>query len=233
MSAQAAEIRLSCSNGLREVVQEVGPPFERASGHKLVTSFGTAAGLKRQIDAGAAFDLAVLTPPLIDELIAQGRVVAATRTVIARSGMGLMIRKGATKPDIATPNSFKRTLLAASSIAYPGQGASGIYFVALMDRLALAEVLRPKLRIVPNATAVEGLIANGEAELGVLPISEILPAHGGELIGPFPDEVQGHIVMIAAVATNATQAGPAQDFIRHLTTPAALAVIVAKGMEPG
>ena len=233
MSAQAAEIRLLCSNGLREVVHELAPAFERESGHKLVTSFGTAAGLKRQMDAGEPFDLAVLTPALIDDLIREGRVAAATRRVLARSGMGLMIRKGVAKPDITTAESFKQTLLAAKSITYPGEGASGIYFVALMDRLALADTLRPKLKVVANAAAVEVLIENGEAELGVLPISEILPAHGAELIGPFPAELQGHIIMTAGVGTNATQAGAAADFIAYLTTPAALAVIKSKGMEPG
>src|SRR5437867_12677730 len=102
LSVQAAEIRLLCSNGLREVMEVLAPQFERASGHKLVISFGLAAAFKRQIDTGEAFDLTVLTPPLIDDLIKQGRVVADTRTVIARSGMGLLTRKGGQKPDLAT-----------------------------------------------------------------------------------------------------------------------------------
>jgi molybdate transport system substrate-binding protein len=232
-SAQAAEIRLLCSNGLREVMLELVPQFERASGHKLNVSYGLAAAFKRQIEAGEAFDLAVLTPPLIDDLIKQGKVVADTRAVIARSGMGLMTRKGGPKPDISTADAFKRALLNAKSITYPSEGASGLYFVGLMDRLALAEPLKPKLKIVPNGAAVEALIEKGEAELGILPVSEILPLHGADLIGPFPAEVQGYIIMTAGVGTSAKQAGPARDLIKHLMAPGALPVIKAKGMEPG
>jgi len=233
MKAQAAEIRLLCSNGLREVMEVLAPQFERASGHKLIISFGLAAAFKRQIDAGEAFDMTVLTPPLIDDLIKQGRVVADTRAVIARSGMGLLTRKGGPKPDIATADAFKRTLVNAKSITYPSEGASGIYFVALLDRLAMAETLKPKLKPVPNAAAVEATIVKSEAEIGILPLSEILPEHGVELIGPFPAEVQGYIVMTAAVSANAKQAGPARELIKHLTAPAAVPTIKAKGMEPG
>jgi molybdate transport system substrate-binding protein len=233
MSAQAAEIRLLCSNGLREVMLELVPQFERASGHKINVSYGLAAAYKRQIEAGDAFDVAVLTPPLIDDLIKQGKVVAETRSVIARSGMGLMTRKGGQKPDISTGDAFKRALLNAKSITYPSEGASGLYFVGLMDRLALAEPLKAKLKIVPNGAAVEGLVEKGEAELGILPVSEILPLHGVDLIGPFPAEVQGYIVMTAGVSANAKQAGPARDLIKHLMAPAMLSVIKAKGMEPG
>jgi molybdate transport system substrate-binding protein len=230
---QAAEIRLLSSNGLREVMLVLGPEFERASGHKIVASYGTAAGFKRQIEAGEAFDVAVLTPPLLDDLIKQGKIVADTRATVARSGMGLMTRRGGHKPDIATADAFKRALLNAGSIAYPSEGASGVYFVALMDRLAMADALKPKLKIVANAAAVEALIEKGDAELGVLPISEILPAHGGDLIGPFPAELQGYIVMTAGVSAHAKEPAPARELIKHLTAPAALPVIKAKGMEPG
>jgi molybdate transport system substrate-binding protein len=233
MTAHAAEIRLLCSNGLREVMEVLAPQFERASGHKLNISFGLAAAYKRQIDAGETFDLTVLTPPLIDDLIKQGKVVADTRAVIARSGMGLLTRKGGPRPDIATADAFKRALTSAKSITYPSEGASGIYFVALLDRLAMAETLKPKLKPVPNAAAVEATVVKGEAELGILPISEILSEHGVELIGPFPAEVQGYIVMTAAVSANAKQAGPARDLIKHLTAPGAIPVIKSKGMEPG
>ena len=208
MNATAAEIRLLCSNGLREVMADLGGEFERATGHKIVASYGTAAGFKRQIEAGEPFDLTVLTPPLLDDLISQGRVLSELRTLVARSGMGLMTRKGGAKPDIATAGTFTRTLLGAKSIAYPSEGASGAYFVGLMDRLAITEALRPKLKIVPNAAAVEGVIERGEAELAVLPISEILPAHGGDLVGPFPAELQGYVIMTAGVSANAKQAGP-------------------------
>jgi len=128
-SAQAAEIRVLCSNGLREVMEALLPQFEKASGHKLNITFGLAAAFKRQIDAGEAFDLTVLTPPLIDDLIKNAKVVADSRTVVARAGMGLLTRKGGPRPDIGNSEAFKRALLQAKSIAYPSEGASGVYFV--------------------------------------------------------------------------------------------------------
>jgi molybdate transport system substrate-binding protein len=152
-SAQAAEIWVLCSNGLREVMEVLVPQFERASGHKLNITFGLASAFKRQIDGGEAFDLTVLTPPLIDDLIKQAKVVADTRTVIARSGMGLLTKKGAPKPDISTADAFKRTLTNAKSITYPSEGASGIYFVGLIDRLAWPSLTG--LKPVPNTAAVE------------------------------------------------------------------------------
>jgi molybdate transport system substrate-binding protein len=233
VDARAAEIRMLCSNGLREVMEALVPQFEKASGHKLNITFGLAAAFKRQIDAGEAFDLTVLTPPLIDDLIKQSKVVADTRTVIARSGMGLLTKTGGPKPDISTADAFKRTLTNAKSITYPSEGASGIYFVGLIDRLAMAETLKPKLKPVPNAAAVEATITKGEAELGILPVSEIIPEHGVELIAPFPQAVQGYIVMTAAVSANAKQAGPARDLVKFLTAPAAAPTIKEKHMEPG
>jgi molybdate transport system substrate-binding protein len=233
VKAEAAEIRVLCSNGLREVMEALVPQFEKASGHKLNITFGLAAAFKRQIDGGEAFDLTVLTPPLIDDLIKQSKVVADSRTVIARSGMGLLTKKGGPKPDISTGDAFKRTLTTAKSITYPSEGASGIYFVSLIDRLAMAEALKPKLKPVPNAAAVEAIVVKGDAEFGILPISEIIPEHGVELIAAFPREVQGYIVMTAAVSANAKQAGPARDLVKFLTAPAAAPTIKEKHMEPG
>src|SRR5689334_6368282 len=151
--AQAAEIKVLCSNGLREVMLDVAPEFERASGHKLNLTFGLAAAFKQRIEAGEAFDVVVLVPALLDDVVKQGKVTAAGRATIARAGNGLAIRAGAPRPDIATPEAFKATLLNAKSIAYAKAGQSGVYFVGLLDRLGIADAV--KARALPQATGVE------------------------------------------------------------------------------
>jgi molybdate transport system substrate-binding protein len=141
-AAQAAEIRVLCSNGLQAVMENLAPQFERTSGHKVVVTFGLAAGFKQQIEKGEAFDLAVLTPPMIDDLIKQGKMAADSRTVIARTGLGLMIRAGAKKPDVSTTDAFKRSLAGAKGIAFAKEGASGVAFTATIERLGIAESLK-------------------------------------------------------------------------------------------
>ncbi len=233
MTAPTAVIKVLCSNGLREAMHELGPPFERASGCKIDIRFGQASAFKKMIEDGAEFDMAVLTPPLIDDLIRQGKIAASTRTLIARTGMGLLTRKGGPKPDISSGHAFTRTLVGAKTIAYPSEGASGVLFLALLDRLKLAETLKAKLRPVRNAVAVEAIVENGEVEFGVLPISEILSAHGIELVAAFPREAQDYVVMTAGLNPNGKAAAPARDLIKHLTASTAHSILKSKGMEPG
>jgi molybdate transport system substrate-binding protein len=230
-AADAAEIRVLCSNGLKAVMEDLAPQFERATGHKVVVTFGLAAAFKQQIEGGEAFDLAVLTPPLIDDLIKQGKIAADSRAIIARTGLGIMIRAGARKPDVSTTDAFKRSLLAAKSIAFAKAGASGVAFTGLIERLGIGGALQSKLKPTSTGEEVNDLVVRGDAEFGVLPLSEILPVRGAELGGMFPPDVQSYIVMAAGVASNAKQGAPARDLIRFLTAPAALPAIKAKGME--
>lgn len=229
--ASAAEIRVLCSNGLKAVMEDLAPQFERSTGHKVVVKFGLAAGFKQQIEAGEPFDLAVLTPPLIDDLIKQGKMTAASRAVIARTGLGLMIRAGARKPDVSTTEAFKRALLGAKAIAFAKEGASGVAFTALIARLGIAETLKTRLKPTSSGEEVNDLVVHGDAEFGVLPLSEILPVKGAELGGMFPADGQSYITMAAAVGSSAKQGAAAGDLIKFLMAPAALPAIKAKGME--
>jgi molybdate transport system substrate-binding protein len=200
-------------------------------GHKVVVKFGLAAAFKRQIEAGEPFDLAVLTPPLIDDLIKQGKLAADTRTVIARAGLGIMIRAHARKPDVATTEAFKRSLLGAKSIAYAKEGASGVAFAGLIERLGIADTLKPRLKPLGSGEEVNNLVVRGDAEFAVLPLSEILSVKGAELGGMFPADVQSYIIMTAAVSASAKQGAAARDLIKFLTSPATLPTIKTKGME--
>lgn len=230
--SQAAEIKVLSSNGVKTVLEELAPQFEKATQHKLVLRFAPAAELKAQIEKGEAFDLTVLTASAIDDLIKQGKLAAATRADVTKSGAGVAIKKGATKPDIATSDAFKRTLLAAKSIAYVGQGATGVTMNRIIERFGIAEEMKGKTQRLSGISAADA-VAKGEAELGFTQISEILSVQGAELAGPLPPGLQVYTIFSAAVGADAREPAAAQAFIRFLTAPAAAAIIRAQGMEPG
>lgn len=229
--ASAAEIHVLCSNGFKAVFEELVPQFERASGHKIVVKYGLAANFKKQIEDGEAFDLAILTPAAIDDLIKSKKMAADSRSVLARTGLGIMIKAGAKKPDAKTSESFKKALLDAQSIAYAKEGASGVAFVATMEKLKLADTLKSKLKPTATGEEVNNLVVKGGAQYGILPLSEILAVKGAELGSMFPDADQTYITMATAVSANAKQATAARDLIKFLMAPAANSVIKAKGME--
>ena len=227
----AAQIRILCSNGIKAVMEELVPQFERATKHQVSVTYGLAAALKRQIDGGERFDVAVLTPAFMDDLIKAGRVTGDTRAVIARAPMAILVRTGAPKADIRTTDALKRTLTGSRSIAFAKEGASGVYFAGLIEKLGLGETLRPKLKPTTTGEEVGAAVAKGDAELGVLPISEILGVRGVEVLGPFPSDIQGYAVMVGGVSASAAQGAAARELMKFLMSPAALPVIKQKGME--
>jgi molybdate transport system substrate-binding protein len=231
VAAQTGDIKVLCSTGFKAVMEDLVPQFERATHHKVAVRYGLAAVLRQQIEAGEAFDLAILTPAAIDDLIKVQKVAADSRTILAQSGLGIAIRAGARKPDITTVEAFKRSLLGAKSIAYAKEGASGVAFAALIRRLGIAEDLKAKSKLTATGEEVGEAVVRGEAELGVLPVSEILPVRGAELLGTFPADTQSYIVMVAAVAAGAKAGDAARDLVKFLVAPSALPVLTAKGME--
>lgn len=228
MAADAADLKLLISNAVITVMQELAPKFEAASGHKLDITYGSTNPLKARIEKGDAFDLTILGENAIDDLIKQGRLVAPTRTVVARSGLGLAIRKGAPKPNISTAEGFKRTLLDAKSIAYLEDGLTGTYLRVLFQRLGITDDMKSKYRSARGAEAV----ARGDVELGVTQISEILHQTGTELAGPLPAEIQNYTHFVAAISTDARQAQAARAFLKYFSSPDAARVIRANGLEP-
>jgi molybdate transport system substrate-binding protein len=229
--AEAAELKVLSGNGARAAVSELAARFERASGHKVAIHFEVNPAVKRRIEAGEPFDVAVLNPPVLDDLIRQGRIVADTRAVIGRSGIGVAVRAGAPKPDISTVDAFTRTLLNAGSVAYPGEGASGKYFVGLVDRLGIATQMKPKLRPMPAEYNVE-VVGRGEVELVVVVASRISGVPGVQLVGPIPQELQTWIGFTAGAATAAKEPEAARAMIKFFTAPAAAPVLRAMGVEP-
>lgn len=226
--AQAAEIKVLASTAVKTTLEELAPQFEKATGNKVDITFGPAAALKAKIDDGAAFDVAVLTVPVTDSLV--GKIDMA-RTIVAHSGIGVAIRKGAPKPDIGTTEAFKQTLLHARSIGFTAAGATGAYLKTLFARLGIEDKLDAKLKPLPGPAGEAA--AKGDVEIGMTQISEILPYPGAELVGPLPPDIQSYTYFSAAASVASKEADVAKAFIKFLVAPPALAVITAKGMEPG
>jgi molybdate transport system substrate-binding protein len=229
-SAKAAEIAVFATASLKQALEKLGPQFERASGHKLTYKLGTSAPLKRQIDAGDPFDLAILVPASLDALINDGKVVAETRTDIARSAIGVAVRAGAPKPETGTAEALKRTLLAAKSISYSGEGASGKYFTGLLDRLGIAAEVTPKLRPLPSGEAVAP-VAKGEVEMAVITLANIVGVPGVEIAGLLPRDMQHYTVYTAGVAAASKNGEAAKALIALLMAPETTPAIEAAGME--
>ena len=229
--ARAADIKVFSSTALRGVLDALGPQYEKATGNKLVFTIGPAAALKAKIDDGAAFDVAIVTPPLLDALVAAGKVDAATRAVIARSALAVSVRAGAPKPDVSTADALKRTLLDAKSIGFNGQGASRAGAEAMFAKLGIADAVKPKIKLL--TTSAPEAVAAGEVDVALSPVSEVLAVSGSQLAGAVPADVQSYLVLAGAVAAHSPNADAATALIRFLTAPAALPVLAAKGMAPG
>jgi len=230
--ARAEDVKVFSSVAMRAVVEELAQRFERETGHRVVPTFGLAAAMKSRIEGGEAFDLAILTPAQIDDLIKQGKAAAASRAVIARTGLGLMVRAGASKLDVGTVDAFKRTLLTAKSLTYvPPPGASGAAFLAVVKQLGIAQALEAKTKAGTSAEEVIANITGGAAAIAVLPVSEILPVAGAELGGVFPAEIQSYIVMAAGINPRSPKAAAAREFVTFITSAKATPVVKAKGME--
>jgi molybdate transport system substrate-binding protein len=225
-------VKVMSSGGLKAVITELAEAFARASGRRLTPVFGPPAAIKGRIENGEAVDVAVLTAPLIDALVGQGKLAAATE--LARSGLGIAVRKGAPKPDIGSVEAFRRTLLAAKSIVAtdPAAGAaSGIHFAKVIEQLGIADAVKAKTRLNSGSYNAE-FVARGEAELAIQQISEILPVKGAELVGPLPPGVQVTTVFKAAIGTNAGELAAAQELIAFLKSREGAQLIAAAGMEP-
>jgi molybdate transport system substrate-binding protein len=232
-AANAAEIRVISSVGVRAALEQLKPQFERTTQHKLTLTFGTAVPLKRQIEAGETFDVVILTPALVEDLVKQGKVAPGTKSDVAKVGMGVAGRAGMPKPDIGTAEALKRTLINAKSIVYSKEGQSGTYMASVIERLGIAAEMIPKTVLETRSGHTAIAVVEGKAELGFSLISEILPVSGAEYIGPLPAELQNYVVFTAGISPNARDAETARVFIKFFTAPSALPVLKSTGMEPG
>jgi len=227
-AAYTAEVTVFTARAGATVLDKVGPEFERTTGHKLHVVSGFAPDFVKRINAGEPFDVLVVLPPTIDGLIKDGKIIADSRTLLMRSGIGVEVRTGAPKPDISSVEAFKRTLIDSKSIGY--LKIAGV--PQLVDRLGLTDTIKSKVTM-PDTDIVSELVAKGELELGIVVITQILTTPGVELVGPLPPDIQFYTVFAAGVSANSKAPDAARDLIKFLTGPTALPVIKSQGMEPG
>jgi molybdate transport system substrate-binding protein len=230
--SNAADIRLGTTRAVVTILNQIGPQFEKATGHTLKVSSDLGPNIVKRITAGEKFDLIIIGPTQIDDLIKAGRLLPATRTGIVRSGIGVEVRVGAPKPDISSVDAFKKALLNAKSIAYLKEGASGVYIAGMLERLGIADAIKAKVTR-PDTDIVSELVAKGEIELGMVVSTQILTTKGVVLVGPLPPELQSYITFFGAISSDSPAPDAAKSLIDFLKGPIALPVMKSQGMEPG
>jgi molybdate transport system substrate-binding protein len=231
-TAQAGEVRVISAGAVKSIVTDLAQVYEKETGNKVVMEFGPM-GFVRQKLASDPADVVIMSDTVIDDTIAKGGVVAGSRTDIARTGMGVGVRAGAPLPDISTVDAFKRAVLEAKSIVYvdPASGAtSGVHFAYVLQKLGIAEQVKPKTKLVPGGYPAE-LVAKGEVDLVVHQISEILPVKGVTLVGPLPKDIQKVTVYAAGVASKSTSTELARGFIAFITRPTSKAKLAEAGLD--
>ena len=235
-AAESAELKVLCANGMQTVMEDLGPKFERATGHKVAITFATGGATVKRAREGETADVVIAPLQGIDGLVKDGKAAADNVTALANTGISVAIRKGVPRPDISSPEALKRTLLAAKTITYlnPADGgASGIHFAKVLDRLGIANEMKSKTIFAPKTDAVGVLVANGEAEIGVLQYQLLFSVAGIEIVGPLPGDLQDTTVFSGAIMGGARDTKASRALINFLRSPEAAGVIKAKGMEPG
>jgi molybdate transport system substrate-binding protein len=236
-AAQAAETRMLVSPGFGPVMQDLGPKFERATGHRLVVSSAGLGAIIKRVRDGEMFDVVLAPRPAIDGFVKDGKTTAGSVTVIATAGMGVAVRSGAPKPDVSSPDALKRTLLAARSITYPdaknlaGNPALGVHFERVLDRLGITDEIKSKT-VFPGSVDVGELVASGEAEVGIAQLQQLARSAGIEIVGPLPGELQDPVVFMAAILAGASNTEAAKALIDFLRAPEAAAAMKAQRMNP-
>ena len=229
-STSASDLRVICSTGLRTAMEKLLPGYERSLRRHVAIEFGTSVGLKRAIEGGQPFDLAILTPAAIDDLIREGKVAAGSHVDLAKADLGVGIRAGAPRADISTADALKQRLLAARSITYAKEGASTASFNDMLRRLGIADAVLAKTRLQTVSGRPSESVAEGENELVLAPMSE-LHVQGIDVLGRLPAEFQSPLVMTAGIGAQAAHVAAARAFVRLFTTGAADASIRDSGME--
>jgi molybdate transport system substrate-binding protein len=229
---EAAELKIIAGGSMTASMNAIAPEFEKATGHKVVTHFDSTPNIITRVNSGTPFDAVVVPVDVFKDAAAKARFADGPTIDIARVGYGVIVRSGAAKPDIATADAFKKALLGAPSVTYLPTSAAGAYVTKVFERLGIADTMKAKTRVAATPAGIPEAVVKGEAELGVF-LTNVLIAPGVELVGPFPGDLQQELVFTAAVAAETKEADAAKALIDYLRTPAATAVIKAKGMTPG
>jgi len=226
-----AQIRVLSTLATREAYSELVPEFERASGQKVVTIWAGTVDIIKRISAGEDYDLIIASKSTIDDFVRSGKVENDSQVDIARSGIGVAVRRGARRPDIGSADALKRALVAAKAVGY-STGPSGVYLAALFERMGIATEMKAKSRQVPPGATVGPIIARGDVEIGFQQMSELLHVDGVDVIGPLPAEIQHITVITSGIPTAAKEPDAARALVRFLAAPGARDAIGRAGLEP-
>jgi molybdate transport system substrate-binding protein len=229
------ELTIFSTIGVRSAAEELFREFEKTSGHKPAVIWGTAPMLVKRIEGGETADALILSRAGIDQLRKLGKIAPGSDVSLAGSGVAIAVKAGAPKPDIATPEALKNTLVSCKSIAYSepsAGGASGVYFAKLLERMGIAEAMKPKTKYPPAGGFSAALLMTGEAELAVQQKPELLHVAGAEIVGFLPGDLNMVTQFAAGVMPGSKNAGAAKALIAFLRTPDAKAAFKAKGLEP-
>jgi molybdate transport system substrate-binding protein len=235
-AAQAAEVHVMISGGLSAAYNALVPEFEKATGNKVVTAYGPSMGttvnaIPVRLGRGEPADVLIMVGYALDDLIKNGKAVAGSKVDLVNSRIGVAVKAGSPKPDIATTDAVKRALLAAKSVAY-SDSASGVYVsTEMFDKLGITAEMKDKAKKIP-ATPVAEIVAKGEAELGLQQISELKAVAGVDIVGPLPDSLQKITVFSAGIATGSKEPEAGKALIKFLGSPAARETIIKSGLEP-
>jgi len=227
-AGETAEIKVLSTVGMQPATPELFKQFEAATGHTVAVTYGLAAVLKTKFLEGAPADVLILTAPIVEDLAKQGKVVADSKKDVARSGVGIAVKAGAPKPDISTAEALKAAVLAAKSIGYSREGASGVAFARAMERLGIAEPVKAKYK--DTGTKAGEMVAAGEIELAAAQIPELKAVPGAEVVGPLPAELQTVTIFSVGLASSAQDSAAARALIEFLAGPRAAPVYKAKGL---
>ena len=231
-TSDAAEIKLLGAGATKESLVELIPEFQRTSGNIVALTWSGSVDIRKRVAAGEVYDVVTVPSPDIDALIREGKIVPGSRADLMKSGIGFAVRAGISKPDVSSTEAVKKTLLAAKTIGY-STGASGIYLEQLLQRMGIAEQVKPKMKQTPSGVTVGSIVASGEVALGVQQVSELIHFPGIDYVGPLPADIQQVTVFSAGILTAAKQPAAARELVTFLSSPTAAPVITKHGMQPG
>ncbi len=234
-AVRANEITLIAPGGIRAAVDQMIPAFEKSTGHKVKATFGSGGGTKERVINGEPFDVPIVQLPL-DPVLASGHVIAASETPLAFVAVGVAVRTGAPKPDISSADAVKRLLLGSKAIAYPNAAsgaAAGVSFNETLQKLGIADAMKPKIKIAQGGRGAMELLAKGEVDIGLTFISEIITEPGVEVVGPLPRDISTPTALVGFVSAHTKEPEAAKALLRYLSSSEAAAVYKQRGMEPG
>jgi molybdate transport system substrate-binding protein len=231
LAAQNAPVHVLASNGVKAVIEDLRKQAEETLKRPLMIEYDTSTVVKKRIDDGAAFDVAILTSDVIDDLAKAAKIDPGTRMEIARCGIGVGVRAGAAKPDIKTSDALKKTLLASKSITYAQNGASRKYLLQMFDKFGITDIMKAKTVMAQGSDDSNARVADGSAEMILTLVSEILPAPGVQFVGPLPNDVQHYVSFAVGTSKNSKNTDADKALTKFLSSPAVEGTLKAKGMQ--